>query len=235
MTNENNDEKFVSDLYQSTEKPEASTKTDEAILEYARHRVASQNKSKSFLSQRNRWLSVAASVVLVSLIFVSQRQDFTPQGLQSDAETSLPESLPEEKLTKVEPAADFVSELADKTPTTQSAARKAPMLSESAELLQVTGSRSKATDSGIKIECRYSVDGSNPLSSSPLAKYIADLAYRDKQALAIAVNSQIPLTQMGEQSETLMKLAIMPGFEEQYQLMAAQVKSCMSATGPARE
>lgn len=235
MTSENNDEQFVSGLYQTSEKPKSSAKTDEAILEYARHRVASNNKPKSFLSQKNRWLSVAASVALVSVIFVSQWQDFTPQELQSDADSEIPEAVSQDEAMEIQPGVNVVSNLADQQQRAATAARKAPSVVESAELLQVMGSRSKATDSGVKIECRYSVDGGKPLSNSLLAKYIGELTFKEKTALANALNSQIPLEQLSRQSEALAKLTVVPGFKEHYQEMAIQLKRCMAATGAAKK
>lgn len=233
-----NTEQHISELYNKLDKQEPSEATDEAILNYAKHRTAISN-NKPFMSQHYRWLSIAASVMLVSVIFISQWQNFTPEGIQEIPADSTPivrkpaENQDESVTGALAPMADVLAERAVEPP--ENRARMASK-AEDVQKVQVTGSRLLTVpDNAIKPECRYSLDGANPLSESVLGKYIQNLDRRTQQALVIAINNNIPLASMLEETPSLAKPAEMPGFAKHYEQLANQVRECVVITGPAVE
>lgn len=228
MSSERQDENAVSGLYEELPKEQPSAATDKAILDYARHRVSSKNKPKSLISQHYRWLSVAASIALVSVIFLSQWQQFTPKGLQesNESEVLIP-AVPNEKAEAHQSASEQAPE------AKLSAMQDATVKPESASQVQTGGRKMQVSGVTVKAECDFSVDGANPLSSSPLGKYITQLNYQAKNALAVAINNQNSVADLVTNTPALRAITAKPGFSEHYRKLSAQVQQCRANTGAA--
>lgn len=228
MSNERQDENAVSGLYKELPKEQPSAATDKAIMDYARHRVSSKNKPKPLFSQHYRWLSVAASITLVSVIFLSQWQNFTPEGLQEPTESEvLIPAVPNEK-------AEAQQSTSEQVPKAKLSAMQDTLAKpESASRVQVASRKMQVQGLSVKAECEFSVDGANPLSRSTLGKYISDLNYQAKNALAVAINNQSSIEDLVTNTPALQAIIAKPGFSEHYRKLSDQVQQCHATTGPA--
>ncbi|MCC2608080.1 hypothetical protein [Planctobacterium marinum] len=237
--NDNNPEQDISERYRQLDKKSPSNTTDETILNFAKQRIASNGKPRPLMSQHYRWLSVAASVMLVSVIFLSQWQNFTPESVHeiapdSTAEVLAPVATPEKSVADGQQSLTGVfAEQAVAVPESKARARgKAEALQQSS---MSANSLLTMADHAVKPECRYSLDGANPLSDSSLGKYIQGLARQTQQALVTAINSNTPVEKLLAESPALKNVSAMPGFEKHYTHLASQVTDCTATTGPAIE
>lgn len=229
-------DKELSQLYQSLEAPNVSAKTDEAILSFARQRnVLPPETAKPKINWKGGY-AVAASVVLVSMLSLTQMKpaQISPS---SDSASGVEVASISEPMTLN--AADSSQIDAQPKNIERSSMPKIPsfeVLEETSEQLIAPASRqpqnqttaaTKSTTSSVLPECKLSLHGTYKLESTPLGKFVLGWSDKNKQWLITQLNGKKSYAQMrstvpGEDIAILNKT----GFSDAYKFTQSALETC---------
>lgn len=250
-TEENLADDNISHMYQQLEAELPASKTDEAIIAYAKQRVVSVVAPKKTEINWVGGFSVAASIVLVSVLYWTQMSPQATGSVESVAESDFvanadaPMSLNED--------ASLAAPANEKALSKQLMARKlaenpsntdASFEAEIAALQQ--SDRLKQNDQGLSVgsavlpECQLSMHGGFTLRSTPLAKYTSAWSLQDKEWLISMLNARTSfdaLKGVREENLSMTSVAMMDktGFSLNYNSVISMISNCKNSFDRATE
>ena len=235
-------DKELSQLYQSLAAPEVSAKTDEAILSFARQRnVAPPEPAKPKINWKGGF-AVAASVVLVAVLSLTQMKPEHMTPLSDSAPVMEVASLSEPVALTDADAPGIV--MAEEAVIPKNASARAlpkissiEILEQAPEQLIVTGSRKSenktsadiyGSTSAILPECKLSLHGTYKLESTPLAKFILGWSDKNKQWLITQLNNNKTFQQAKSARTKADDIALLnkAGFRDAYKFTQSALETC---------
>ena len=223
----------ISALYHELSKELPSEETNQKIIQFAKQR----NPIASATEQKMNWklgLSVAASVMLVSVVYILN--------------SPVPDAIVEDSIL---PSAPVENLHANEMPENQYAKRdgsisrehNSPVKKQNGAVHSLVsqeqrrGRAVEKTTIDVAPVCELSDDGGNTLQAKSLLKFVDDKDTAIKALLLKALNNERSLKQFkmelyGQVTEVdSVAFALRPAFAEAYQQTLSQIKQCRAATG----